>query len=380
MPAPLLNKMSMNLTKNIKDLDLPASLKIRIMEARTRARIYSLDDSASGFLAKMVKTVTPEELLSFLKDLHSPSDFMWVELSRQEYANELSKHLYLSSEFMEQSRFVRDGFLYRKHNKEQGREQDSNIFEVFHYIHQKGKSSFLSPVSYVFNNRPLAPSWFEPFNRYNHLLPMHEPRGHSFGITYIATHKTFPEELYDYMATVPMTKVMTTDILVSTSAYARDAVFLLMMLLASKRRAENLYTGGIYSGTSKNLEIRESLDRETGKPVGELTLYLGTGSEPTREQTTVSDRASAKRHISAYEVGGHWCYQRGRENPYVCLDKSEHDWQTIERDSPNTLQACLACGQKRWFRKEHKRGNGPVVKKVHNVKGNNEVTAQDSKS
>lgn len=65
-----------------------------------------------------------------------------------------------------------------------------------------------------------------------------------------------------------------------------------------------------------------------------------------------------------HEVRGHWCYRRGREDPFTCnIPSGRHDWE-----GDDARQTCIHCGQKRWFRPSHERGEGEISQKVRNIR------------
>lgn len=119
----------------------------------------------------------------------------------------------------------------------------------------------------------------------------------------------------------------------------------------------------------------ETRKRKSGtsgsRPVVEVDLFLRHRTRPGASlKASVGHMEGVKKGL--HHVGAHYAYRRRSDNgdPREC-PKHPDGYHSFEGLPDTKSEVCVLCGQKRWFKDSHKRGDeayGVVGRKVQNVR------------
>lgn len=129
---------------------------------------------------------------------------------------------------------------------------------------------------------------------------------------------------------------------------------------------------------AKSMPVTESVQRvpRAGGKTGnhntyEVDIFLNRDSKPGHTAKRAVIAAERARH-RLHGVSGHWAYRQARHHSGAASTPCgalEHVWEDVP--SAGKKQVCMKCGQVRWWRSGHQRGDaalGTVPQKVHNVR------------
>lgn len=372
MPAPLFARFCRRIADDAKPMrKFAPEASVALLQHRSKARVYSLDAAASEEVGKL-SVIPPSRLWPIYKSLRMPGTDVWIEVDVPALFRGAQSLEALDPAEFSGNRPARMGFAIIKRA-----EEDDRV--AFGYVQYPSGKTALSPyLSYILEK---PDRWTFAVGEARSKLPIFQDSPVSpflvgIGIAYARAHKddadalasiaSLMEVAHVYAKRGTLTNHQEAKLLYEANGTCRWVACALAVVMASsyrpflaqERPAEGPYGSG-QGGRATATEI------SLYSPLSET----GTGCL-TERVLSKALRARAKK--SEHEVAGHWSYRRKgmTGTRLTCPDGTPHDF---ERDlSHEHREACVKCGQSRWFRKEHKRGDpalGTAQKKIHNIRG-----------
>ncbi len=340
---------------------------------RSDTRIYSISRRAS-FEAGAWSISHPKELLQFIEEIEFPTQRVWVECDWVEVLAGATGGAYTEDMTWGNSdgRPIRMGFLFEK---EPG--SDQIVFFIFNLY--EGGSVRLQPLTFLITKKDRDFTW-EP----NTVEEIKKRMGVDLesaplGLNYFTNYKENPRLINKLKKKLDMgilfpseresakktrlerfkSAEMLAEIMRETHGTPRLALGALAVCFSAKAMK--------YEPIGKDVPI-EPVEIVSHEGVHEINLYVRDrprGKSPVRHGLL----RQAQKKKALHTVGGHWAYRQRKDgsDPTRC-ELGRHDFEDVENTHS---QVCLKCGQKRWWREAHERGDeqyGVVPQKTFNVR------------
>jgi len=347
---------------------------------RPHTRVYSLSDRAS-YEAGAWSSYPPAVLIKAMGQHYLPTYNVWIELDFLSYQQGVNRIPYESEN--RGSTHTQEGVLVAKDDQfpvrmavllfeptqgQTGKEPLPDhtggtgcIAGLLFYLFPTG-TSFIAPVTYGWytgESEKNSPYTLCPERQKQALSPVYAGR---------YANKN-PRTLKRLMRRVHL-EMVGTDALISESKLTKEVYGTTRLAIAalsaalSARSAQ--FEADMLADPNKPLKGRKG--GENRQPI-EVDLFLR--DRPKRPGGSINASIGALETLKKglHTVGGHWAYRRRKDDndPTQCPKGAEHLWESIEGTK---TQVCLACGQKRWFRDQHQRGDakyGVASTKTYNV-------------
>jgi hypothetical protein len=370
MPAPLFARFCRRLTSDGGYLEKPSKLAyLTLLQHRMRARVFSFDDAASEEVGR-VSMLPPSRLWPIYEGLRMPTTDVWIELDMAALmrgSNELDKPRNVDAD--PANRPVRTGFALI-----QRAPADDRV--AFNYVQYATGKTQLSPyLAYLLDDPNETTEKLIAAREQMAIYKNLPAYGIGAGVNYTGTYRD-TDKLFSKLAG----RLDVVNILKPTS---ENAEALLVYQANGSPRWVAAALAVAMASTRKPFLVQERAEEalprasgHTSRTVTEVTLQSPLSARAGKTDTEKVFRTFAREAIrkKAHDVIGHWSYRHGSSeagaNRLYCPDDTPHDF---EKDlvSPNR-EACAKCGQVRWFKHEHKRGDpalGTVEKKIYNIRG-----------
>lgn len=371
MPAPLYNRYCRYADREARKMHKKTAMR-RVVKAwkHPNTRVYALSDNAA-YEAGWWSTNSPAELLRGLSLQYLPQRTVWVEFpwipmmrgsSRlpRDHEGPLMGYTREGVREVGEDSPVRVGAMLCKrdlwntmHSTYNAVSDHENIYCHLTYLYPNGSLVF-SPVvcAWALGSDKVTPEDVEP--RFSEAAV-----GRGYIDTWQDKHPRLLKTLRSrMMLAAPV--IMSLDEVQGTTRICMAA---LMAALSAKTPQPN--------AAAKGDEVRSPSPSGPKREVVEVDLFIRQKQRPGESlRASVGRMDGIKRGL--HKVGAHYNYRRTEDgsDPTVCSVSKfgYHDWEAI----PNTKsECCVLCGQKRWFKDAHERGDeryGVSKPKTYNVR------------
>lgn len=361
MGAPLYSRFRRYFDRDAKTLGEPR-LKQMLIKAKNRARVYALDERAAREAGKLA-AMPPSKLRAILEAVYLPSEHVWVELPWEPFISGASEGIGLP--FMPTEHPSRVGFLVSATQA-----GDFRNFGVVTYYLLPSKGSMLGPHIAEVNQVPqVRPAIYDKFEKDFQAMGVDvNHTGTGFG--YAARYRDHEPAALKWLSSRLDLMVLRgglpnfqkwQGLLQEVNGTARQALCVIGIVCAAK---------------SRRYRISEVRDPAVRGPSGEgrvslISMYTDVDASgiAARKAIMAIERARHRYH----EVSGHYSYRQRADGQdprfcYVGTQTGSHMFEATHGHS----EECMICGQHRWFRAEHHRGDptlGSATPKVRLIHG-----------
>lgn len=354
MVAPLHSKYRRNFDRDVKLVQMltSASLRKHLFLFKNKARVYELTANASRE-AGVFSTQGVPDMLEALRALYLPTDRVWVEVDWNAMQEGVEDGGLLGHP-PSPDRPCRLAFLY-------ARDGETNIEVYVYYLYPSGKTMF-GPAALSLASEPsdvLTKGYAKAMKQDRHLTKfvMNAAGGYAWHSRNDDDHPRLANRLRAQWSLVPagyekLDEKACVDILKEMNGTGRVAVAALSACIAAR-------APGFIPSTDGEERERRQRDGER-HTAASVDLFI---RPTTRKGKTIlrALRAAEAQRRRQYEVGAHWNYRHRDDggDPMVCPvhERGHHDFERIEGTQS---EECALCGQRRWFKRAHKRGDPSV--------------------
>lgn len=396
MSAPLYSRFKRYADREAKRF--PKKTKIRHWIPRWKsphARAYSLTDNAALEVGRY-SSMPPSELLRGMQSHELPAPYLWVEVpfdalmagsfgsSLEEYRGNVKNPITLQADgttldLPENEMPVRAGFMFSQTGRFEGEpgavfdyrkdeEGQGLIFFIISYLTRSG-SFYIGPIigawmpdgnplpvaytkdEYIFEWAGLGKTYLSRDDQPRLMKKLHAATS-QFVLGGAHVDKVYGSS----RATLERLNA-------ETQGSTRLAIALLTACMTAKAPH---YTPG---PDATPAEVREAKRR--AREVVEIDLFLRQRERPGHSiRASVGALEAQKKR--EHTVGAHWAYRARKDggDPTECPNTQfgYHDFEPVDGTKS---EVCIMCGQKRWRKDAHKRGDpslGQVAPKIYNVR------------
>lgn len=326
---------------------------------RPDTRVYSLTERAS-YEAGWWSTSEPKEILRAMQYQFMPAERIWIECDFTAFQNGAA-HLAIDSTLNgpDAKTPIRIGFMIER--------QDSirDIYEAHFealvcYVCPGG--TFSIPTIYsVWSDAPLSFLQLRVGDKRDSFSLM------ALGGQYVAKHRTPDQggvkELLDRMLLIPLNRNKP---MAELPWYGGATRMIIAIFTAALSARAGQHASEPPMGTTAPSKAATNAHRR----VIEVDLFLRERPKKPGRSIRASIRHIEGHKKGLHKVAAHYAYRarEGGGDPTQCTKVDKHEFEAL---FGTKTQVCIYCGQKRWLKKAHERGDakyGVVPQKTYNVR------------